>query len=429
MFWKMELTLQNEIKTKVKMKHCYFALGVMLLTATSAANADEWRPIGMATVVDGWITPGYVDEEGKQINPATCPFQVPVEENVTTPGIYKLINPFGSADFHLSNYNLKPEAADIVIDARDRTFVIIQPQYSGFTDADADEASGTYTYYITDMGTAMYNMGQQREVINLLKCASVMLGNDIIVRQPAFCSSATGSITGWETSFPARITLPDNSAEEDAKWESLGTATVTDGWIVPGFKDDNDIPFVNTEHRFTCKIEMNADNPDLLCLVSPYKSADFDMAYSNLSSSNVRIIIDTTDPDFVTVAPQFSGYISREDNDIRSYYIADAGYQLEQRGQSREQIKANHYNSTMGDQTITIPMPLFGFDIDNVGKMWNNSQAMTISWKGNGVSDIAGDNADCPVEYYNLQGVRVDNPATGNLYIRRQGTDVRKVVF
>lgn len=188
------------------------------------------------------------------------------------------------------------------------------------------------------MGTYMYNLGQQREVINMLKCASIKVGNDILIRQPAFCSSATGKISGWENSFPARITIPDNSEEENEQWETLGTATVTDGWIIPGFSDDYGAPFLNTEHTFSCKIQMNSDNPNLLCLLKPYKSKDFDMAYSNLSGSNVRIIFDTTDPDFVTVAPQFSGYISRIDNNIRSYYIADAGYQLEQRGKTREEI-------------------------------------------------------------------------------------------
>lgn len=40
----------------------------------------------------------------------------------------------------------------------------------------------------------------------------------------------------------------------------------------------------------------------------------------------------------------------------------------------------------------------------------------------------AGANSDAPVEYFNLQGMRVLNPTTG-IYIRRQGTDVRKVVL
>lgn len=43
------------------------------------------------------------------------------------------------------------------------------------------------------------------------------------------------------------------------------------------------------------------------------------------------------------------------------------------------------------------------------------------------VSDITADDSNAPVEYYNLQGVRVDSPANG-LYIRRQGNTVTKVL-
>ena len=44
-----------------------------------------------------------------------------------------------------------------------------------------------------------------------------------------------------------------------------------------------------------------------------------------------------------------------------------------------------------------------------------------------GVGSITVDGNE-PVEYFNLQGVRVDNPA-GGLYIRRQGSDVRKIII
>lgn len=50
--------------------------------------------------------------------------------------------------------------------------------------------------------------------------------------------------------------------------------------------------------------------------------------------------------------------------------------------------------------------------------------------KGNtsAISEIETDNNDAPVEYFNLQGVRVANPSNG-IFIRRQGTDVKKVVL
>ncbi len=46
--------------------------------------------------------------------------------------------------------------------------------------------------------------------------------------------------------------------------------------------------------------------------------------------------------------------------------------------------------------------------------------------KASGITDINVDNANAPVEYFNLQGIRVENPANG-LYIRRQGNKVEKV--
>ena len=44
-----------------------------------------------------------------------------------------------------------------------------------------------------------------------------------------------------------------------------------------------------------------------------------------------------------------------------------------------------------------------------------------------GIGSVAApDNSDLPVEFYNLQGIRVDNPANG-IYIRRQGNTAPKV--
>lgn len=44
-----------------------------------------------------------------------------------------------------------------------------------------------------------------------------------------------------------------------------------------------------------------------------------------------------------------------------------------------------------------------------------------------GVSSVESDESDAPVEFYNLQGVKVENPSSG-LYIRRQGNKVSKVI-
>lgn len=57
---------------------------------------------------------------------------------------------------------------------------------------------------------------------------------------------------------------------------------------------------------------------------------------------------------------------------------------------------------------------------------------VSFSYPENGdssaITEIEAADNDAPVEYFNLQGVRVDNPANG-LYIRRQGNKIEKVVI
>ena len=43
-----------------------------------------------------------------------------------------------------------------------------------------------------------------------------------------------------------------------------------------------------------------------------------------------------------------------------------------------------------------------------------------------GVEGIIADGTDAPVEYYNLQGIRIASPESG-VVIRRQGNQVQKV--
>ncbi len=55
-------------------------------------------------------------------------------------------------------------------------------------------------------------------------------------------------------------------------------------------------------------------------------------------------------------------------------------------------------------------------------------KTITVSGSGtSGIADIAVDAANGAVEYFNLQGIRVDNPAEG-IFIRREGNKVSKVI-
>ncbi len=77
---------------------------------------------------------------------------------------------------------------------------------------------------------------------------------------------------------------------------------------------------------------------------------------------------------------------------------------------------------TKGDVVV-----VYGKLVDyNGAKQMTGSYIVTLNGGTTGVEDIEI-NENAPVEYFNLQGVRVENPANG-LYIMRQGDKVVKVV-
>lgn len=65
----------------------------------------------------------------------------------------------------------------------------------------------------------------------------------------------------------------------------------------------------------------------------------------------------------------------------------------------------------------------------NINVVWNNIPiVVTFNGQVSGISSVVIDNSNAPVEYYNLNGMRVaEDNLTPGLYIRRQGTDVKKV--
>lgn len=70
-------------------------------------------------------------------------------------------------------------------------------------------------------------------------------------------------------------------------------------------------------------------------------------------------------------------------------------------------------------------------------KTITRSKQMSITFTGasevTGIEEISADSldidADAEAEIYNLQGIRVNNPAPGNVYIVRRGTTVSKVLY
>ena len=72
-------------------------------------------------------------------------------------------------------------------------------------------------------------------------------------------------------------------------------------------------------------------------------------------------------------------------------------------------------------------MALRRYDVTNKSQVWGKQVKFTLVADKSGVENIeAEDNA--PVEYYNLQGVKVVNPENG-IFIKKRGNKVTKVIL
>ena len=85
-----------------------------------------------------------------------------------------------------------------------------------------------------------------------------------------------------------------------------------------------------------------------------------------------------------------------------------------------------------GKQAITIGLSSEGqFSVyaKNSKGDQTETKTFTVNGRATGVEDIAVDGVeDGEAVYYNMQGVRVANPAAGSLYIRVQGSKAAKVL-
>ena len=72
-------------------------------------------------------------------------------------------------------------------------------------------------------------------------------------------------------------------------------------------------------------------------------------------------------------------------------------------------------------------------DLDWLDAEGNSQAKIIVKFTGtegtSGITDVPVDNSNAPVEYFNIQGMRINaDNLTPGIYIRRQGTDVRKVL-
>ena len=185
-------------------------------------------------------------------------------------------------------------------------------------------------------------------------------------------------------------------------------------------------PFGQTPASYAVDVYLNNEQGTELLVKDPLKGLYAALSFEGVSPD---MVIDATNPDNLLI-PAFSLGINGGDEDGIYYGMSVSANQQDIANtpeESRSKLTKDEYTTL-----ITIPVKgLFLWPSNTTSLYYANKAAVTITIENEqgGVNDIIADEENnAPVEFFNLQGQRVNNPAAGQLVIRRQGTKVAKVL-
>lgn len=231
-----------------------------------------------------------------------------------------------------------------------------------------------------------------------------------------------------------------NGGDPNEGWSDFCTAQFTDGWLVPAF--DGQIPLTTS---WTVNVQQNNDDSKLFRLVNPYSASGSPVAGTQaVDSKGGYINFNIATADFVQVLPNI--YSGTMNGTTKLYFTNLEGYFVSQ-GYTPDVIKEQLKDKitvwstyTSADKTLTIPTCRFQTAVDGEPYVWQNQaqQSLADTMKAklvfskdllaeNGIDGINVDE-NAPEVYFNLQGIRVDNPAKGQLVIVRKGAKSYKMI-
>lgn len=234
--------------------------------------------------------------------------------------------------------------------------------------------------------------------------------------------------------------VPDTNT---ADWETLGKAKFTEGFISCLLPDNFPVE--------TYEVERNTVDSGMFRIVAPYTGWSFGNRYGAGHSHKHYIYFNAADFDNVYIMESGIGLNLGNFGEVgigSDYYNMVRQYGIEMLqmfgitsgGTIKENVltfdgtgEVKLYFGGMGKCYYTNlkenPDFVEGTSPDSDRYLGGD---FALDMKGldlSGVSTIVTSNADGSVEYYNLQGVRIDNPAAGGLYIRRAGGKADKIRF
>lgn len=416
-------------------------------TTSDPGTDPDWTYLGEGSMADGWIIPALTGYPGTFYDPADYVFTVEISQNKSNPGLYKLHSPYTSEAFPFLNLNGNSEPYDIIIDATDPQFVLVAPQISGFEHNSPGALAARYAapYYISCAGQYFYDEGNSPEDITAYGYNSTfdVENGRIVINTPQYGHMEDGELDmGYACSntenYPTVITLP--FSEPAPQWESIGMGTFEDGFLCPGFFGDPAL------YRWEVEFLAKSDEPGVYMIKNPYITPTSPFyAINAVNDGDVLIKVDASNPDFVYIEPQGTGFYSSFQGDYSEFYIGNIAGMYYLWGNSKELIETvltGEDVDTMTDDIITVHTPLFGSDpYDGFGYNWIDAEGQPIIYAAKlylpsaeqpgpevGVNDVEVTDSAQPV-YYDLQGVEISAPRAGQIVIVKRGDKATREIF
>lgn len=301
---------------------------------------------------------------GEGADPSELASSGTVEITPTSDGLYSFVLPNLSLD--LVGDGTLTELGDIVVYGVNRT----------------QEADGSYTY----SGSVKNFSLAEGEIIANVAISGTQTGNDVVM------NIAVDWLDGIDGAVIAPITVVFTTLKnyEGVKYD--GNVNITLG---EANFDSNGTVYINTVSPGICTLLLPDFSLDLDGTGEPTVIGDIFVENVNVSGEGEKTYSLTT-PTRVTLA----------DGEI----LADVTLEGTESGDILKMLIHVKWVDADGNEIAPIEVTFNG-ERDKAG-----------------ISDIVIDNTNAPVYYYNLQGIRVsENNLTPGTYIRRQGTDVKKV--
>lgn len=218
--------------------------------------------------------------------------------------------------------------------------------------------------------------------------------------------------------------------DEPGEWADFCTAYYTDDIIGPIFNVGNSV--LNVDVQYNTMIQ------NLIRVVEPYTDFYTD---SNIHQCNKKhyLYLDASNPNRVILLTSPLGFAADEDGLI---LCTSKAQQEREKGTSDDDIEAMGYFGKMETTSRAAENFVITFPQDALLAYFKNDSGTMYRGNSNGnfrleltspiptsIKEIGSDDVKAPVVYYNLQGMRINEPAKGQVVIRRQGNKSEKIVF